>query len=52
MASTTAQATTSATEVAATETEVNANREEQADNFMDVDDSLGPMILLAPDGNK
>ena len=37
----------------ASESELNANREEQQENqYMDVDDSLEPMVLLAPDGGK
>ncbi|CAG5041717.1 unnamed protein product [Parnassius apollo] len=41
----------STTEAAALESDVTANREEnQEHQFMDVDDALEPMVLLAPDG--
>lgn len=33
------------------EAELSANRDDQQENqYMDVDDSLEPMVLLAPDG--
>ncbi|XP_061383112.1 E3 ubiquitin-protein ligase UBR4 isoform X4 [Danaus plexippus] len=48
---TTAQPTSSITEAAVSESELSANRDEQQENqYMDVDDSLEPMVLLAPDG--
>ncbi|XP_028033464.1 protein purity of essence isoform X1 [Bombyx mandarina] len=48
---TTAQPTSSITEAAVSESDLSANRDEHQDNqFMDVDDSLEPMVLLAPDG--
>ncbi|CAH0722275.1 unnamed protein product, partial [Brenthis ino] len=48
---TTAQPASSITEAAVSEAELNANRDEQQENqYMDVDDSLEPMVLLAPDG--
>lgn len=50
---TTAQPTNSITEAAVSESELSANRDEQQDNqFMEVDDSLEPMVLLAPDGGE
>ncbi|XP_060810461.1 E3 ubiquitin-protein ligase UBR4 isoform X2 [Amyelois transitella] len=48
---TTAQPTSSITEAVVSESELGANRDEQQDNqFMEVDDSLEPMVLLAPEG--
>ncbi|KAF9412274.1 hypothetical protein HW555_009165 [Spodoptera exigua] len=48
---TTAQPTSSITEAVVSESDLSANRDEQQENqFMDVDDSLEPMVLLAPDG--
>lgn len=48
---TTAQPTSSITEAAVSESELSTNRDEQQENqFMEVDDSLEPMVLLAPDG--
>ncbi|KAJ0180973.1 hypothetical protein K1T71_003058 [Dendrolimus kikuchii] len=48
---TTAQPTSSITEAVVSESELSGNRDEQQDNqFMDVDDALEPMVLLAPDG--
>ncbi|XP_026324095.1 E3 ubiquitin-protein ligase UBR4 isoform X3 [Hyposmocoma kahamanoa] len=48
---TTAQPTSSITEAVVSESDLSANRDEQQDQqFMDVDDSLEPMVLLAPDG--
>ncbi|XP_072935202.1 E3 ubiquitin-protein ligase UBR4 isoform X5 [Epargyreus clarus] len=48
---TTAQPTGSITEGVVSESDLSANRDEQQENqFMDVDDSLEPMVLLAPDG--
>lgn len=50
---TTAQPTSSITEAAVSESELSANRDEQQENqYMDVDDSLEPMVLLAPDGGR
>ncbi|CAB3259165.1 unnamed protein product [Arctia plantaginis] len=48
---TTAQPTSSITEAVVSESDLSANRDDQQENqFMDVDDSLEPMVLLAPDG--
>ncbi|XP_047533883.1 protein purity of essence isoform X2 [Vanessa atalanta] len=48
---TTAQPASSITEAAVSESELSANRDDQQENqYMDVDDSLEPMVLLAPDG--
>ncbi|CAH2243765.1 jg12683 [Pararge aegeria aegeria] len=47
---TTAQPAGSVTEAAVSESDLSANREEQQEQYMDVDDSLEPMVLLAPDG--
>ncbi|CAH0600763.1 unnamed protein product [Chrysodeixis includens] len=48
---TTAQPTSSITEAVVSESDLSANRDEHQENqFMDVDDSLEPMVLLAPDG--
>ncbi|XP_063828894.1 E3 ubiquitin-protein ligase UBR4 [Ostrinia nubilalis] len=48
---TTAQPTSSITEAVVSETDFSTNRDEQQENqFMEVDDSLEPMVLLAPDG--
>ncbi|XP_069365949.1 E3 ubiquitin-protein ligase UBR4 isoform X13 [Maniola hyperantus] len=48
---TTAQPASSVTETAVSESDLSANRDEQQDNqYMDVDESLEPMVLLAPDG--
>ncbi|KAL0896018.1 hypothetical protein ABMA27_012006 [Loxostege sticticalis] len=49
---TTAQPTSSITEAVVSETDLSTNRDEQQDQnqFMEVDDSLEPMVLLAPDG--
>ncbi|KAJ2946624.1 hypothetical protein O0L34_g12681 [Tuta absoluta] len=48
---TTAQPTSSITEAVVSESDLSNNRDEQQDNqYMDVDDSLEPMVLLAPDG--
>lgn len=50
---TTAQPTSSITEAVVSESDLSANRDEQQENqFMDVDDSLEPMVLLAPDGGN
>lgn len=47
----TAQPAGSITEAVASEAELSANRDDQQENqYMDVDDSLEPMVLLAPDG--
>ncbi|CAH2989845.1 unnamed protein product [Chilo suppressalis] len=47
---TTAQPTSSITEAAVSEADISAAREEaQESQFMEVDDSLEPMVLLAPD---
>ncbi|KAJ8734252.1 hypothetical protein PYW07_014803 [Mythimna separata] len=48
---TTAQPTSSITEAVVSESDLSANRDDNQENqFMDVDDSLEPMVLLAPDG--
>ncbi|XP_047028788.1 protein purity of essence [Helicoverpa zea] len=48
---TTAQPTSSITEAVVSESDLSATRDEHQENqFMDVDDSLEPMVLLAPDG--
>ena len=50
---TTAQPTSSITEAVVSESDLSANRDDNQENqFMDVDDSLEPMVLLAPDGGK
>ncbi|XP_052737360.1 protein purity of essence isoform X1 [Bicyclus anynana] len=47
---TTAQPASSITEAAVSESDLSTNRDEQQEQYMDVDDSLEPMVLLAPDG--
>ncbi|XP_013166692.1 PREDICTED: E3 ubiquitin-protein ligase UBR4 isoform X4 [Papilio xuthus] len=48
---TTAPAASSTAEAAASESDVSTARDDQQENqFMDVDDALEPMVLLAPDG--
>lgn len=50
---TTAQPTSSITEAVVSESDLSANRDDNQENqFMEVDDSLEPMVLLAPDGGK
>lgn len=52
---TTAQPTSgvSITEAAVSESDLSGNRDEQQEHqYMDVDDSLEPMVLLAPDGGQ
>lgn len=50
---TTAQPTSSITEAVVSESDLSGTRDEHQENqFMDVDDSLEPMVLLAPDGGK
>ncbi|XP_045509192.1 E3 ubiquitin-protein ligase UBR4 isoform X11 [Colias croceus] len=49
--STTTTAAQPASETAVSESDLSANRDEQQEpQYMDVDDSLEPMVLLAPDG--
>ncbi|CAG4926444.1 unnamed protein product [Colias eurytheme] len=50
-ASTTTTAAQPVSETAVSESDLSANRDEQQEpQYMDVDDSLEPMVLLAPDG--
>lgn len=50
---TAAQPASSIIEAVVSESELSVNREDQQEShFMDVDDPLEPMVLLAPDGGK